>query len=203
MNFDGNYIKIGDVSNLSDLKKAVNSEDFKRRSLRDTMEGTCHYDTRVSVGMFDIVSDIEGYVDTEVFNKFYPLVEEAVLRVEAHYDYKFSSVKSLIAVNLLSGGNISVHKDNEDYLGNENKGLYGICHRIHIVVNTNDKVLFNIDGEYKHFEEGSIYELNNLKPHFVLNNGNTDRIHIVMDIIGIKDRYSLYKQPIPENFYEG
>ena len=59
-----------------------------------------------------------------------------------------------------------------------------ICHRIHIPIITNKNILFEIDNEIKNLKEGEMWEINNSKKmHSVVNNSNTDRIHLIVDWI--------------------
>jgi aspartyl/asparaginyl beta-hydroxylase (cupin superfamily) len=59
-----------------------------------------------------------------------------------------------------------------------------ICHRVHIPIITNKNVLFEIDNEIKNLKEGEMWEINNSeKIHSVVNNSNTDRIHLIVDWI--------------------
>jgi hypothetical protein len=59
-----------------------------------------------------------------------------------------------------------------------------ICHRIHIPIITNKNILFEIDNEIKNLKEGEMWEINNSKKmHSVINNSNTDRIHLIVDWI--------------------
>jgi aspartyl/asparaginyl beta-hydroxylase (cupin superfamily) len=54
--------------------------------------------------------------------------------------------------------------------------------RIHIPVFTNDKVSFFVNGIDVKMKEGECWYLRLSDPHRVLNEGETDRIHLVMDL---------------------
>ena len=49
---------------------------------------------------------------------------------------------------------------------------------------------------------GEIVEINNIIPHSVVNNGE-DRVHLVVDIVGIREEYrdEVLDTPIPDQFY--
>ncbi len=54
-------------------------------------------------------------------------------------------------------------------------------HKIHVPLTTNaDVVCFFGDDEH-HFPAGEAVEVNNLGPHWVCNNGVTDRIHLIFE----------------------
>ncbi|SFB25660.1 aspartyl/asparaginyl beta-hydroxylase domain-containing protein [Algoriphagus aquimarinus] len=54
--------------------------------------------------------------------------------------------------------------------------------RIHIPVFTNDKVSFFVNNRKVEMKEGECWYLRLSDPHSVLNEGETDRIHLVMDM---------------------
>lgn len=53
--------------------------------------------------------------------------------------------------------------------------------RVHLVLSTNSDVTFKVDGESKNMKAGEMWEINNSSLHSVNNNGDTDRIHMVID----------------------
>lgn len=59
-------------------------------------------------------------------------------------------------------------------------------HRIHLVVATNDGVMFKVCDNTVCIplilEEGLVFELNNRLDHFVNNNGTSPRVHLVIDV---------------------
>jgi quercetin dioxygenase-like cupin family protein len=55
--------------------------------------------------------------------------------------------------------------------------------RLHIPIQTNDKVAFYIEEEKIPMKKGECWYLNLNLPHRVSNDGNTDRIHLVVDCI--------------------
>lgn len=58
-----------------------------------------------------------------------------------------------------------------------------IPHKIHIPIQTNQESFFFLESEKFHFEEGVAYEVNNGKQHGVVNNGNSDRIHLIFECL--------------------
>lgn len=54
--------------------------------------------------------------------------------------------------------------------------------RLHIPIQTNEKCLFTVSDETIHMQKGHVWEINNsTKTHSVVNNGDSDRIHLLID----------------------
>jgi hypothetical protein len=79
-------------------------------------------------------------------------------------------------LNLKSGAKIKPHRDNE--LAFE-KGEA----RIHIPVFTNDGVEFYVEDNLLRMNEGECWYINANLKHSAVNNGKSDRIHLVIDCI--------------------
>lgn len=54
-------------------------------------------------------------------------------------------------------------------------------HKIHVPLLTNPDVVCFFGGEAHHFPTGQAVEVNNLGPHWVRNDGDTDRIHLIFE----------------------
>ena len=54
-------------------------------------------------------------------------------------------------------------------------------HKIHVPLTTNPGVVSFFGGEERHFPEGEAVEVDNLGPHWVRNDGDTDRIHLIFE----------------------
>lgn len=82
-------------------------------------------------------------------------------------------VVRLLFAKLLVGGKIPKHTDAGYSLLN--------CHRVHIPIITNDKVIFAVAGEERKMQVGELCEINNGAVHAVENRGDEDRIHLIID----------------------
>jgi Aspartyl/Asparaginyl beta-hydroxylase len=83
------------------------------------------------------------------------------------------------AVRLLSlspNSYIKEHRDN-------NSGYENGFFRIHIPIQTNDKVIFTVNQKPLTMREGECWYADFNLPHFVSNDGETDRIHLVIDCL--------------------
>jgi hypothetical protein len=58
-----------------------------------------------------------------------------------------------------------------------------ISHRIHVPMITSEHVIFTIDNEPYQMKAGEVYEVNNVRPHNVVNNGENDRTHLIIDMM--------------------
>jgi len=54
-------------------------------------------------------------------------------------------------------------------------------HKIHVPLSTNPGVVSFFGGEERHFPVGEAVEVDNLGPHWVRNDGDTDRIHLIFE----------------------
>lgn len=100
------------------------------------------------------------------------LTDDISNRLEKQFDGK---VGKTLYINLPAGAKVNIHGDKGYYLES--------VHRFHIPILTNDFVEFFLNGEIINMKPGICYEINNANMHGVFNKGNTDRIHLLMDII--------------------
>lgn len=77
-------------------------------------------------------------------------------------------------------------------------GVMSNCIRIHIPIQTNESVVFKVDGEEYNIPEGQIFEFNNQISHSVENKGSNIRIHYVFDLAE-KDSLKLIEKEILNN----
>ena len=83
---------------------------------------------------------------------------------------------SVRLLNLAAGAEIKEHRDRE--LSFEQGEA-----RLHVPIFTNEHVRFYVQGQRVQMEEGDCWYLNAGLPHSVCNNGDSDRIHLVIDCI--------------------
>ncbi len=98
-----------------------------------------------------------------------PILNQAV----ADYDYKNGKIKAIMLAKLKAGFEIDAHRDGSP--------SYYFLHKIHIPIQTNEKVDFYIEPNHYHLKEGFAYEVNNIVRHSVTNGGTTDRIHLIFE----------------------
>lgn len=69
-------------------------------------------------------------------------------------------------------------------------------HKIHIPIVTNENVYFELNHDKFYFEEGFAYEVNNIIRHNAVNEGKTDRIHLIFELIDLDAQSDLIKAKI-------
>lgn len=69
-------------------------------------------------------------------------------------------------------------------------------HKIHIPIITNKNVYFELKDERFFFEAGYAYEVNNAIRHNAVNEGKTDRIHLIFELIDMDAQSDLLKTKI-------
>ena len=115
------------------------------------------------------------YVKPDYRELFYELQDalQPVVDYIAKYYQDNGFVVRLLFAKLLAGGKIPKHTDAGYSLLN--------CHRVHIPIITNDKVIFSVGGEERKMQVGELCEINNGTVHTVENRGDEDRIHLIVD----------------------
>lgn len=118
-------------------------------------------------------NDIEAFSENYYLNT--PLLEKCnyFKEIVEKFDCEKEAVRLM---NLKAGSEIKTHIDNA--------GGYtdGFC-RIHIPIQTNDKVNFIINNKLVPMRVGECWYGNFSQPHSVKNDGSSDRIHLVIDCI--------------------
>jgi hypothetical protein len=106
-----------------------------------------------------------------------PIIEKIV---RENYPTGGAIIRAMVA-NLVKGGLIDVHYDAAP--------SFAVGHRIHVPLQTNDGVVFTIDGNPYKLGVGQAYELNNLLYHSVVNEGDADRYHLIFDYVPPQDGF--------------
>ena len=102
-----------------------------------------------------------------------PIMEEIV----KEYGYDNGFYPRVMLAKLPPGGMIKPHVDGiPPKVGG---------HKIHLALKTNPDCFFYIIPERFHFKEGEAYEVNNAAMHSVINNGDTDRIHLIFEYLNV------------------
>jgi len=81
-------------------------------------------------------------------------------------------------LKLAPGAGIDMHRDIRHEAANFALGKV----RLHVPIQTNDKVIFHVGGEEIKMAPGRLYYVNFSKLHYVRNDGTEDRIHLVLDL---------------------
>jgi hypothetical protein len=125
--------------------------------------------------VFKFVSDyhqpfpdlVEFPVWEEWKNKLEPVMKAAT----ELYGYSESAYGKVMLAKLKRGGKIGLHVDRPI------ESAYP--HKIHIPITTNPDTKFLLDDQSYHLEVGKAYEVNNRTLHGGVNEGDSDRIHLI------------------------
>lgn len=112
------------------------------------------------------VSPHAQFADTELLNRC-----PAVRDVLSVFQCPVGSVRFL---KLAPGSKIKEHRDYELTLESGQA-------RIHVPIGTNPQVLFFLDADRVEMQPGECWYLNFSLPHWIENQGENDRIHLVID----------------------
>ena len=199
MRMVNNYSVLGTLACTKQLAALAIEENYDIETLRETTEvDNPQRETNIVIGLYDMIDGIGAY-EKEIMDKYDQFLPEIVDLLKRHYNYKFIRIKSFSFIRMKAGHRIYDHKD-DDAVGIST--AYDYCHRIHLPLVTNDKVLFTIDGETRHLKYGEMIEIDNLKTHSVVNDGENDRIHLLIDFYGLDGYYDSTLSPIPKEFYK-
>jgi len=107
-----------------------------------------------------------------LYHHFQAALKPIIDSISAYYQDDGYVVRVLLT-RLPAGAQIDVHSDNLISL------LH--CHRIHIPIETNPAVVFCVGGERKNLKSGEMWEINNATVHWVRNEGDRLRVHLIVD----------------------
>lgn len=168
--FYGNY-------EVSNLKKLILDPDINWDYY--TMRQKVCYEMRNTKTVPVIFNP--NFLETSQERFFYPIYEkvtsdlENISKIISTKRGSDGYIHNAIFVKLFKNKNIPPHKD----VANK---IIQKANRIHIPIQTNKNCFFTIGEETKNLKEGEIWEINNDKlVHSVSNDGDEDRIHLIVD----------------------
>lgn len=168
--FHGNF----DVSSIAEHLSTYSDEWLENKDRQTLYE--VHKDTNsVFIYDHDNTWTIGDRYDLKVNNSksvMIELVSPIVKSLELIHDGK---VGKCVFIKMPAYKSVGEHVDRMDYLG--------AVRRHHIPIVTNKDVIFFVNKESKNMKVGECWEINNSFLHSVENNGATDRIHLMVDIL--------------------
>lgn len=162
---------------IAALKKAVlaipediwERENAAKPNRFDALDRTHHIVFRFVKGL----KDWTGSYDLPMWEEFRPLLEPVMQQAVAAYGYARGEFPRVMLARMAPGGVILPHTDNSPSAR--------WPHKIHVPLQTNERVTFFVDPSVYHLAEGQAYELNNICTHAVRNDGATNRIHLIFE----------------------
>lgn len=172
------YISSYDISHISKHISGFDSE-WKINTSRQDQQNPVHKNTE----SYFILGNIGEWVpgknilpinvcrDKQLWKMVRPIIRD-LERFHA------GVASSAMIVKLMSEKDVMPHIDESEYLKS--------VRRSHIAIKTNDSVIFHVDKETKNIKTGECWEINNSKTHFVENNSDEERVHLIIDVMPYK-----------------
>lgn len=170
-------VELGSVD-ISEIKQKIGTLSelvWDNENARKENKFKCFHHTRHIIFRF-----IEGNRDPRIFYSnliwtiwepfFIPIFQE----VNSHYGFVRPVFPKVMLARLEAGQVIDSHVDGSG------SNLY--THKIHVPIFSNQDVDFLVKDRRFYLEPGKIYEVNNIENHGVINNSDSDRIHLIFEI---------------------
>jgi hypothetical protein len=121
----------------------------------------------------DSTRDWRGSHDRPAWPQWRGLLEPVLTEAVRDYGYARGVFPRVMLARMAPGGVIHPHIDAN--------AAAKWPHKIHVPVTTNAGVISFFGGGEHYFPPGEAVEVNNLDLHWVRNNGNADRIHLIFE----------------------
>ena len=171
------FLFIGNMPSFNSFLNDVLSltpEDWSKYTERKITRGIASYNSDTIPLVYDTRHDLNSNIRHENYERFSAYVNEVILATVEHIGEV--KVRQAMLTKLNAHTVIPRHRD---------KGsLTAKTHRIHVPVTTNTKCLFRVEDEFRNLEAGQIWIIDNVERyHSVENNGDCDRVHLIVDAI--------------------
>jgi hypothetical protein len=172
MDFDGSFALIGrhDTSGLRAKVEALSAEDWLSDAWRQHVYRP-HRESNTILLMFDKDYRHDAPTVLEAHAHFAAEMEPIYARLKEHYGTGYP-VRALFA-RLPPEARVHPHSDAGFSLTNS--------HRVHLPVVTHPAAWFTVGGETRAVPYGELWEINNQREHSVYNQGDRDRVHLLVD----------------------
>ena len=164
-----------EIGAIRDLTARISEKVWDAENARKENDFECFHHTRHIIFRF-----IEDNRDCRVFyskpgwavwqSHLLPLFN----RISEQYNFKQPAYPKAMLARLAAGAFIDRHTDGA--------GSNLCTHKIHVPIETNEQARMFIGDSDFHLEAGRAYEVNNIVPHAVENQGATDRIHLIFEV---------------------
>ena len=163
-----------DIGALRDAVLAIpeslwDAEDADKPNRFEALDRTRHIVFR----FVDDTRDWRGSHDRAQWAQWRDRLLPVMAQATAPYGYARAEYPRVMLARMAPGGVIKPHRDANP--------AAKWPHKIHVPIQTNDKVTFYVDGVGYHFAEGQAVEVSNMAVHAVENAGDSDRIHLIFE----------------------
>ena len=167
---------VGPVLEALDAHKEMWSEI----TIRQEYPGSAHHDTECIFARGpEAFTPDKFFFDLGSYD--YPAMDRLadvlvpVLRPLLNDVLKVTELGRVLIVNLKAGGSVDEHIDEGTYAD--------YFARFHVVISTNPYCYNITGGEPAHWAVGECWWFDHKKPHAATNQGETDRVHIIIDAV--------------------
>lgn len=145
------------------------AENADKPNRFEALDATAHI-------VFRFVSSVRDWRESyarPLWAEWEPLLAPVLAAATADYGYANGLFPRVMLARMPAGGVIRPHRDANP--------AAKWPHKIHVPIQTSDRVTFRIDGQGFHLPEGEAAELNNMGIHAVENGGSEPRIHLIFE----------------------
>jgi len=146
-----------------------NAENANKPNRFEVLDATRHIVFR----FIDSPRDWRSSHDRAAWPAWRDLLEPVLAQAVRAYGYARGVFPRVMLARMPPGGVIHPHIDANP--------AAKWPHKIHVPLSTNPGVVSFFGGEERHFPPGQAVEVDNLGPHWVRNNGDTDRVHLIFE----------------------
>ena len=146
-----------------------NAENEEKPNRFEALDRTRHIVFRF-VSSFN---DWRLFYDRPLWAEWKALLQPVLDEATAPYGYERGAFPRIMLARMAPGGVIQPHRDANP--------AAKWPHKIHVPIQTSDKVTFYVDGVGYCLAEGEAVEVNNMGLHAVTNEGDSDRIHLIFE----------------------
>lgn len=146
-----------------------NAENAQKPNKFDVLDATHHIVFR----FIDSPRDWRNSHDRPAWPQWRGLLEPVLAQAVRSYGYARRAFPRVMLARMAPGGVIHPHIDANP--------AAKWPHKIHVPILTNPGVVSCFGGEEHFFPPGEAVEVNNLGPHWVRNDGDTDRVHLIFE----------------------
>lgn len=146
-----------------------NAENASKPNRFTALDSTRHI-------VFRFISDAgdwRTFYERPLWQQWRELLMPVLTQATAPYGYVNGEFPRVMLARMAPGGVIRPHQDANP--------AAKWPHKIHVPIETNEKVTFYIGGSPYHLPAGEAAEVNNMAVHAVENRGTTDRIHLIFE----------------------
>jgi len=151
-------------------EKAWSAEDSRKENDFSVFHSTQHIVHRFTRGN----ETARNYYETNAWHIWRDILEPVMEAAANSYGYAHNIYPKAMFARLKAGAIIHRHRDGA--------GSNLESHKIHIPIVTNPNAKFIVADKSFHLEEGRAYEVNNIRLHGALNDGEEDRIHFIFEV---------------------